>query len=99
MSDLFGVNRRGWLAEQQLPSHEPAMVDACLRHLDFLDGELKRLDRGIAHTIAAARAEARLPSRRQRAEERRGRTPRPPRYCQNSSASSRSPERGRSTAG
>jgi transposase len=60
MSDLFGVKGRAWLAEQQLPGHEREMVDACLRHLDFLDGELKRLDRAVAQRVLGSEDMLRL---------------------------------------
>ena len=51
MSDLFGVKGRAWLAEQHLPEHEGEMVEACLRHLDFLDQELGLLDRAVARRV------------------------------------------------
>lgn len=60
MSDLFGVKGRAWLAEQQLPAHEREMVDACLRHLDFLDAELKRLDGAIAQRVLGSEEMMRL---------------------------------------
>jgi transposase len=51
MGDLFGVKGRVWLAEHQLPEHEREMVEACLRHLDFLDQELAALDRAVARRV------------------------------------------------
>jgi transposase len=36
------------------------MVDACLRHLDFLDGEVKQLDRVIAGSVLASEDMVRL---------------------------------------
>jgi transposase len=60
MSDLFGVKGRAWLAEQELPAHERAMVDACLRHLDFLDAETLILDRQIAGAVLASEEMRRL---------------------------------------
>jgi len=60
MSDLFGVKGRAWLAEQTLPANEREMVDACLRHLDFLDGEIKLLDQVIAQTVLASEEMLRL---------------------------------------
>jgi transposase len=60
MSDLFGVKGRVWLSDQQLPAGEREMVDACLRHLDFLDGEVKQLDRVIAQTVLASEEMRRL---------------------------------------
>jgi transposase len=54
MSDLFGVRGRTWLAEQELPAHERAMVEGCLRHLDFLDQEVAALDRWVAERVLAS---------------------------------------------
>jgi transposase len=47
-SDLFGKQGRGWLAELELPADERDTIDACLRQLDFLAGELATLERRIA---------------------------------------------------
>jgi transposase len=47
-SDLFGVKGRTWLAEQQLPLEERETVDACLRHIAFLDAEIAEVERVIA---------------------------------------------------
>jgi transposase len=54
MSDVFGVKGRAWLAAQELPEDEREMVAACLRHLDFLDGEVAALDRVIARRVSAS---------------------------------------------
>jgi hypothetical protein len=54
MSDLFGTRGRRWLADQQLPAHERELVAACLRHLDFLDGEVAALDRWVAERVLAS---------------------------------------------
>jgi transposase len=48
VSDLFGKRGRGWLDELELPEDERDTIDACLRQLDFLAGELATLDRRIA---------------------------------------------------
>jgi transposase len=48
VSDVFGVRGRGWLGGLELPDDERETVAACLRHIDFLDGEIAALDRGIA---------------------------------------------------
>lgn len=48
VSDLFGKEGRAWLAEQELPEEEAQTVDSCLRHIDFLNGEVADLDRRIA---------------------------------------------------
>jgi transposase len=47
-SDLFGVKGRRWLASLELPADEAETVCACLRQVEFLDGELEQLDRNIA---------------------------------------------------
>ena len=60
MSDVFGVKGRAWLAAQELPDHEREMVAACLRHLDFLDGEVAALDRVIAQRVLASEEMLRL---------------------------------------
>jgi transposase len=50
-SDLFGAKGRAWLAAQELPEHEREMVEACLRHIDFLDAEVAALDRRVAERV------------------------------------------------
>ena len=50
-SDLFGAEGREWLAQQQLPRHEREMVEACLRHIDFLDSEVAALDRRVGEHV------------------------------------------------
>ena len=60
MSDLFGVKGRAWLAGQELPETEREMVQACLRHLDFLDQETGALDRAIAQRVLASEEMLRL---------------------------------------
>jgi transposase len=47
-SDLFGVKGRRWLGEQQLALCERETVDAGLRHVDFIDGEIAAVDQLIA---------------------------------------------------
>jgi len=47
-SDLFGIKGRAWLAEQELPIEERETVDAGLRHIGFLDGEIAEVERLIA---------------------------------------------------
>jgi transposase len=51
MSDLFGVNGRAWLAAQPLPVDEAETVSACLRQVDFLEGEIELIDRRIAEQV------------------------------------------------
>jgi transposase len=48
VSDLFGKQGRVWLAGQELPEEEAQTVQSCLRHIDFLDGEIAQLDVQIA---------------------------------------------------
>src|SRR3954452_7437136 len=48
VSDLFGVTGRAWLDELELPDDETETIAGCLRHVDFLDGEVGELDRAIA---------------------------------------------------
>lgn len=50
-SDLFGKRGRAWLDDQDLPADERETVQASLRHVDFLDGELRLVDRTIAEQV------------------------------------------------
>src|SRR3989442_3350708 len=50
-SDLFGKRGRAWLDDQDLPADERQTVQASLRHVDFLDGELRLVDRAIAEQV------------------------------------------------
>ena len=47
-SDLFGVKGRKWLAELRLPLEESETVEACMRHVEFLDSEIATVERQIA---------------------------------------------------
>jgi transposase len=60
MSDVFGPRGRAWLAARPLPEVEREMVEACLRHLDFLDQELAALDRAVARRVLASEEMLRL---------------------------------------
>ena len=51
VSDLFGKGGRGWLGEQEFSLDEREAVEACLRQIDFLDGELVLLDRAMAERV------------------------------------------------
>lgn len=53
VSDLFGKKGRAWLAGLVLPEEELQTVQSCLRHIDFLDGEVTMLDREIARQALA----------------------------------------------
>jgi len=52
-SDLFGKRGRAWLDDQDLPADEREKVQASLRHIEFLDGELRLVDRPIAERVLA----------------------------------------------
>src|SRR5579859_7371930 len=47
-SDLFGVKGRQWLARLELPLEERESVDAAMRHVEFLDREIKAVEKLIA---------------------------------------------------
>src|SRR3954468_387234 len=47
-ADLFGIKGRHWLAELELPLEERESVEAGLRQIDFLDGEVAAVERLIA---------------------------------------------------
>ncbi len=53
VSDLFGKKGRVWLTGQQLPEEETETVRSCLRHIDFLGGEITGLDQRIAQQALA----------------------------------------------
>jgi transposase len=48
VSDLFGVKGRRWLAELELPPEESETIEACMRHIEFLDSEIAAVERHIA---------------------------------------------------
>lgn len=48
MSDVFGKGGRAWLAALELPRDERHTVDGCLRHIDFVNGEIAILECEIA---------------------------------------------------
>jgi transposase len=56
MSDVFGKRGRQWLAALQLPGDERETVECCLREVDFLDSEVRRLMTvpGVSLVSAAA---------------------------------------------
>src|SRR4051794_15203462 len=47
-TDLFGVKGRRWLAGLELLLEERESIDAGVRHIDFLDGEVAAVERLIA---------------------------------------------------
>ena len=48
MTDAFGVAGRQWLSEQMLAEDERDTVDAALRQIDFLTGEITKIERQLA---------------------------------------------------
>jgi transposase len=48
VSDLFGVKGRQWLESLELPLEERESVDAAMRHIEFLDAEIKAVEKLIA---------------------------------------------------
>jgi transposase len=60
VSDLFGVRGRRWLAEQVLPADEQETIAACLRQIEFLDGEIALVERALAEQVLASREMRRL---------------------------------------
>ena len=47
-ADLFGVKGRQWLGQLELAVEEAETVEACMRHIEFLDSELAEVERLIA---------------------------------------------------
>ncbi|HEY8779913.1 MAG TPA: IS110 family transposase, partial [Solirubrobacterales bacterium] len=60
VSDLFGVRGRRWLAVQDFPVDEQETVAACLRQIEFLDGELVLVERALAEQVLASAEMRRL---------------------------------------
>jgi len=54
VSDLFGVKGRQWLAELDLPLEESETIEACMRHIEFLDSEIATVERQIASEALAS---------------------------------------------
>jgi transposase len=55
MRDAFGKAGRRWLAGVEMPVDERLTVDGCLRQIDFLEVELREIDRVLAdHALASA---------------------------------------------
>src|SRR3954453_4823463 len=48
VSDLFGKNGRRWLKGLELPMEECETVEACMRHIEFLDTEVAEVERVVA---------------------------------------------------
>ena len=47
-ADLFGVAGRKWLRQLELPVEEAETVEACMRHVEFLDAEVAEVERVLA---------------------------------------------------
>jgi transposase len=60
VTDVFGVRGRLWLSELELPADERDTIAGCLRHIDFLDAEVRALDQAIAREALRSRAVQRL---------------------------------------
>ena len=60
VSDLFGVRGRRWLAGQDLPADEQETITACLRQIEFLDGEIALIERTLAEQVLASAQMRRL---------------------------------------
>ena len=58
MTDPFGVAGRQWLSEQTVPVDERETIDAALRQIDFLTGEITTIERHLA-TFVLHSADAR----------------------------------------
>jgi hypothetical protein len=47
VADLFEVRGLKWLRGLELPLEESETVQACLRHIEFLDSEIEQVERLI----------------------------------------------------
>jgi hypothetical protein len=57
---VFGLKRRRWLAELELPVEERETLDSCLRQIAFLDSEIAEVDRLIARAALGSAQVKRL---------------------------------------
>jgi transposase len=55
VSDLFGVKGREWLRGLELPVEECETIEACMRHIEFLDAEIAEVERLIAREALASK--------------------------------------------
>jgi len=62
MSDLFGVGGRRWLRQPELPVEECETVEACMRHIEFLDTEIREVERVVARYALSCSEARRLMS-------------------------------------
>ncbi len=58
--DLFGARGRRWLAAQALPADEQETLAACLRQIEFRDGEVALVERALATQVLASAEMRRL---------------------------------------
>ena len=61
-ADLFGVKGRAWLRQLELPIEECETVEACMRHIEFLDAEIAEVERLIARYALSCSEARRLMS-------------------------------------
>jgi transposase len=62
VSDLFGVKGRQWLRQLELPVEECDTIEACMRHIEFLDAEISEVEKLIARYALACSEARRLMS-------------------------------------
>jgi len=62
MSDIFGRDGRGWLAQHELPAHERRVVESCLREVDFHSREIAALESELARLALGSEPIRRLMS-------------------------------------
>jgi transposase len=60
MTDAFGVAGREWLAGQLLPPDERGTIDASLRQIDYLTGEITTIERDLASFVLESTEARRL---------------------------------------
>ncbi|MCA1699007.1 MAG: hypothetical protein LC790_08935 [Actinobacteria bacterium] len=60
VSDLFGLVGGRWLKELELPTEERETVDSCMRQIEFVDREVKEVERLIARDALDSPELARL---------------------------------------
>src|SRR5512132_3132059 len=72
VTDVVRVRGRRWLSELELPADERETIAGCLRHVDFLDGEVRALDQAIARRCRRARGPPRMRSPARRSAPGRG---------------------------
>ncbi len=61
-TDLFGVKGRQWLRQLELPVEECETIEACMRHVEFLDAEIAEVERLVARYALSCSQARRLMS-------------------------------------